>query len=476
MTLRRAQYAPPALVVLVLALGLSACVGDAEESEPAAPQPEATTETQAAPPPPPAPPEVAIRVLDGDTAEPVDGASVSVSGQTAETSPDGTARLAGSRRRAAKLRVSAPGYMSRTVRVDMREDATYKVPVWRTDLQWSLYGATPARTQAHPAIGLRPPFREVWKRPVHGLMEFPAVVWEGVAYVNQIYGWLHAISMKNGRLLWKQRVGTRMASGPGLDPVRRVLVVTSMSPGYVSVVDMDTGRIKWRFYSGRAEPSPVIRHGVAYFGAANGNVYALDLDRRRPRWVFGGGVKITGSPALVGNRIYIGDYAGRVFALNARTGGRVWTGSAGSRVYGTTAVAGGKVFAPSVFSGLSALSAKTGRLLWRVPVGAYLYSSPAAYRGRVYFATHGGYVYSADARTGHVYWTRPAGGRVGGAVEVVAGLVYAASPGRISAWNWRTGRLVWTFPRGKYVPVSGNGARLLLHGAKQIWAVEPRRR
>jgi outer membrane protein assembly factor BamB len=134
------------------------------------------------------------------------------------------------------------------------------------------------------------------------------------------------------------------------------------------------------------------------------------------------------------------------------------------------------VFVPSVFSGLSALSARTGRTLWRFPVGSYMYSSPAAFRGRVYFATHGGYVYSADARSGRVRWARPAGGRVGGAVQVVGGLVYAASPGRISAWHWRTGRRVWSFPHGKYVPVSGNGARLLLHSLTAIWAVEPRRK
>ena len=172
---------------------------------------------------------------------------------------------------------------------------------------------------------------------------------------------------------------------------------------------MDTGRIKWRFTSGRSEPSPLIRNGVAYFGTANGEFYALDLERRRPRWVLQGASKITGSPALVGNRIYFGDYSGIVWALNARTGRVVWTGSAGSRVYGTVAVSGGRVFAPSVFSGLSALSARTGNLLWRVPVGHYLYSSPAVYRNRVYFGTYESLVYCVNARSGRVLWTRVRG-------------------------------------------------------------------
>jgi outer membrane protein assembly factor BamB len=317
----------------------------------------------------------------------------------------------------------------------------------------------------------------VWKRNLGGLVEFPAVTWNGVAYVTNIHGILRALSISSGKMLWKRRIGTLAATSPAIDPQRGVLVVTTMSPGYVSVVSMKTGRVKWRFYTGRAEPSPVVRDGVAYFAAANGNVYALDLDRRRPRWVFHGGVKITSSPALVGDRLYVGDYAGRVFALNARTGGRIWTGSAGGRVYGTVAVAGGRVFAPSVFSGLSALSARSGRLLWRIPTGAYLYSSPAAYRGRVFFASYTGRVQAANAQTGRILWTGYAGGAVSGAVQVVAGVVYTGSFGsRITAWNWRTGKTLWTFPKGRYVPVSGAGDRLLLHGGGGIWAVEAKRK
>ncbi|MEZ5102625.1 MAG: PQQ-binding-like beta-propeller repeat protein, partial [Thermoleophilia bacterium] len=352
----------------------------------------------------------------------------------------------------------------------------YQVRVFRPELQWPAYGATPGRTQVHPAIDLRPPFRLVWSRGLGSLVEFPAVVWEGVAYVTTLEGWLYALSMRDGAVLWKTRVGTRMASSPGLAPDRGELAVVTMSPGDMKVVDMKTGKVRWRLPTGLAEPSPVVIDDVAYFAATSGLVYAVDLEKRRPRWTVDVGAKVTSSPAVVDGTVYVGDYDGDVHALAAGTGKQVWEGSAGSRVYGTVAVSGGTVFAPSVFSGLSALNRKTGELRWRIPTADYLYSSPAAYRGRVFFGDYTGRVSAADAATGRILWTQSAGGSVSGAIQVVAGVVYAGSfAGRITGWDWRTGAQVFRFGHGQYVPVSGNGGRLLLHGYSRVYAVEPKR-
>jgi outer membrane protein assembly factor BamB len=462
-------------VVAVLVLGPSGCSSSEEQTpaDDAAGYASIRTAATAIEPPPPS---TVVTVFDGDTAKPVAGARVVARTARAIATPRGEAALGVPRHRVS-VRVSAPGYSARTLRLDFRRRLTHRVEIWRPALQWPMYGANPARTQVQNGIHVRPPFRTVWRRRSSGLMEFPAVVWQGTAYVHSMSGALRAISMRTGRVLWRKQDGSFIASSPAVDPVRQILVSTTMRPGYVTIRSLETGKLRWRFYTGISEPSPVIRDGVAYFGATNGNVYALDLDKHKPRWVFRGGVKITSSPALVGNRLYFGDYAGRVFALDARNGRVVWRGSAGTRVYGTVAVSGGRVFAPSVFSGLSALSARTGRLLWRIPVGSYMYSSPAVYRGRVYFGAFNGHVYSASVKSGHIYWSRPAGGRVSGAVQVVDGLVYGASlEGRTSAWNWRNGKTVWTFADGEYVPISGGGRRLLIHGSHGLYAVEHKRR
>jgi outer membrane protein assembly factor BamB len=470
----RFHHAAVLAAMAALVLAASACYGDGDDPAAADTARYAATDTTAPTQPPP--PATALRVVDGDTGKPVRRARVVARGTIVRATAGGLAALGVPRHRY-QVRVSARGYEAQSFKVDFRKRLSQRVELWRTSLQWPLYGANPARTQVQSGITVRPPFRIVWRRDIGGLMEFPATTWQGVAYVHTMGGKLRAISMENGRVLWKRDAGSLMASSPAIDPKRGALVSTSMRPGYVSVRSLETGKLRWRYYTGLTEPSPVIRNGIAYFGATNGNVYALDLDKHKPRWVYRGGVKITSSPALVGNRLYFGDYAGRVFALDARNGRVIWRGSAGSRVYGTVAVAGGRVFAPSVFSGLTALSARSGRLLWRVSAGSYVYSSPAAYRGRVYVGAYNGLVYSVSARSGRILWTRPAGGRVSAAVQVVDGLVYAASlEGRISAWDWKTGNTVWTFPHGKYVPVSGSGERLLLHGATELFAVEHKRR
>jgi outer membrane protein assembly factor BamB len=457
------------IAALTAAAAVTGCSGEGS-----APEARETVRSRA-PLPREVTPTTLVRVVDGDTGRRVRAAVVRIGDTAGRADNRGVVRIELEQPGRADARISAPGYIPRHLSVPFRDVRPVTVPVWRRNLQWPLYGANPARTQAHRAIKVRPPFRVVWRRDMRSLLEFPAVVWEGVAYITNYRGVLRAVSMRKGRILWRKRIGKTVASSPAVDPRRRELVVTTKEPGRVKIIALDTGRVRWRHATARAEASPVIARGVAYFGDESGRMYALDLRRRKMRWVVSGAAKITSSPALADGRLFFGDYAGRVYALNARSGRRLWTGSAGSRVYGTVAVAGGRVFAPSVFSGLSALSARNGRLLWRIPVGVYLYSSPAYHRGRVYFGTYAGLVYSVAARSGRILWRRSTGGSVSGAIVVVAGVVYAGSFNRrITGWNWRTGRRLWSFPQGRYVPVSGNGGRLLMHGRRGLWAVAPK--
>ena len=419
---------------------------------------------------------VVVTVVDGDTGRRVRGALVGVGGRSDRANRKGNAGLRLRRRAALIVNVSARGYTDRSVRRPFQRRRRVVVRIYREALQWPMYGATPARTQAHARIRLRPPFRVVWSRGLGGLIEFPAVVSDGVAYIDNNHGTVHALSMRDGSVVWRYDTPHgKMAASPAV--VGGDLVVHGMD-GVVRVLDRRNGRLRFAYRVGSPiESSPLVRDRIDYFGAWNGNVYALDLRTRRLRWVYRSGYKITSSAALAARTLYIGDYGGRVLALAPGSGRLRWSATVNGRIYGTPAVWGGRVFVPSSDGGSLTAFSTRGRYLWRVHTGSYVYSSPAVWGGRVYFGSYNGLLYSVSARSGGVAWAVQTGGPVSGAAAVVDGVAYAGSfAHRIVAVDARTGRVLLRFPHGQYVPVSGSGGRLLLHGYSRIYAVEPVRR
>jgi outer membrane protein assembly factor BamB len=93
--------------------------------------------------------------------------------------------------------------------------------------------------------------------------------------------------------------------------------------------------------------------------------------------------------------------------------------------------------------------------------------------GRVFVGDYAGGFYALSAATGATLWEVGAGGSVSGAAVVVDGVAYAGSFGHeIVGVDARSGRVLVRFPHGQYVPVSGSGRRLLLHGYSRLYAVE----
>jgi outer membrane protein assembly factor BamB len=417
-----------------------------------------------------------VTVIDGDRWRRVPRARVRLWGRSARTDRHGAAEIRVPWRRPLRVSVAARGFGSRIVPVRFARSRKVTLRIYRRDLQWPLYGVTPSRAGAQRHIRLRPPFRTVWARRLGRLIEFPAVVGDGVAYIGNARGTVRAISMGKGGVVWRHDTPHgRMASSPAI--VGRYVVYHSMT-GYVFVLDRATGRRRWSYRVGSPiESSPIVRRGVDYFGAWNGRLYALDLRRHRLRWTRRLGAKITSSAALAGGTLFIGDYRGRIRALSARTGATRWVRAVDGRIYGTPAVAHGRVFVPS--SDGESLTAFTtgGRYLWRIRTGSYVYSSPAVWGGRVFFGAYNGVFYGASAARGLVRWRIKTGGPISGSAVVVAGVAYAGSfAHRIVGVDARSGHVLMRFRHGEYVPVSGNGMELLFHGYSTLYAARPRGR
>ncbi|MFL5963586.1 MAG: PQQ-binding-like beta-propeller repeat protein [Gaiellaceae bacterium] len=414
---------------------------------------------------------VQVTVVDGDTNARVRGARVTIGRRSAHTDRHGVARIPLLRHTALVTAAIKSGYDERAVRLSFGTRPKSTIRIYRRSLQWTMYGADARRTQAQPDLRVRPPFRIVWSRGLGTLIEFPAVVKDGVAYIANARGTVSALDMRSGKVIWQHDTPHgKMASSPAV--WRDKLVLHGMD-GRVWVLRRSDGHVLWHYTVGSpVESSPVVIGGVDVFGAWNGAITALDLRTHKVRWRRSGGCKVTSSAALAGSTLYVGDYCGRLLALRLANGTLRWSRSVNGRIYGTPAVAAGRVFVPSSTGGSLTAFSTRGRYLWRRSTGSYVYSSPAVADGRVFFGSYNGVFYALRAHDGATLWAHGTGGPISGAATVVDGVAYAGSfAHRILGVDTRSGRIVLDFPHGEYVPVSGAGRRLLLHGYSRIYAV-----
>ena len=159
------------------------------------------------------------------------------------------------------------------------------------------------------------------------LLEFPAVVDDGVAFVSNYKGSVRAYLMRNGATVWRRDIGGMMAASPAV--FGGELVVHGMD-GYVWVLNRYNGRVLWRYAAGSPiESSPVVVNGVDYFGDWGGTV-----SRARPahaQGCAGRTAPATRSPRARRTRsgtVFIGDYGGRLLALAAGNGQLALVGAA----------------------------------------------------------------------------------------------------------------------------------------------------
>jgi outer membrane protein assembly factor BamB len=140
--------------------------------------------------------------------------------------------------------------------------------------------------------------------------------------------------------------------------------------------------------------APAVAKGMVYFGATNGNIYAVNARSGKTIWVYATGGEVGSTPAVANGVIYIGSADGNLYALNATTGAKLWSFATGSVVGSSAAVANGVVYnsGPPDHGNnqVYALNANTGAKLWSFAISTVL-GSPIVTNGNVYVTgTRGG--------------------------------------------------------------------------------------
>jgi outer membrane protein assembly factor BamB len=309
-----------------------------------------------------------------------------------------------------------------------------------TRVDWPTFGYDARRLRFLPSR-LAPPFRVEWTFHGRHLLEFPPAVAYGRAYIASNPGILYAVQAATGRISWRYASGRCAAASPAV--ANEVVYMTFLNKrrtgrdacnaapstpgldGEVVALDARTGKLRWRRIIGPSETSPLVANGRVYVGDWRGDVYALDAKTGRVEWRFHTGGQVKGALTLSGRRLYVGSYDHYLYALRAGTGKLIWRASSQDRL-------GGR--------------------------GTF-YSTPAAAYGRVYIGSTDGKVYSYGATSGKVRWSQSTHGYVYGSPAIWNGLILVGSYSKtFFALDAATGDIVWQF--GANGPISGSATVL----------------
>ncbi len=355
----------------------------------------------------------------------------------------------------------------------------------RPTVNWPMYGLNPQRTRYLPARGVKPPFQKLWRYTQRPLLEFPPIYVNGVLYAVNNSGFAFALDARTGARLWERRIGRLNASSPAYSKGR--LYIVNLVPGHIVKLNAKNGAMIWKkSLPGRAESSPVVVGSSVYFGCEDGKLYSVSTVNGNVRWATQLSGAVKAAPAYYGGRLYVGDYGGSMNAVDAKTGKLIWstgslgTGISGGQFYSTPAVAFGRVYAGNNDDRVYSFDLSDGELAWTYSTGGYAYSAPtvastAHSPPTVYIGSFDGNIYALNAKNGEVRWSRSAGGQVVGSLSAIGEIVYVANftTQRTTGFMMRSGRKVFSYPKGTYTPIISDGQNLYVTGYSSITKLAP---
>jgi len=357
---------------------------------------------------------------------------------------------------------------------------------------WPIYGYTKEHTRFFPAAStVHPPFKRVWVRNAHSLLEFPPVIYGDRIFQLADDANLTAINKHTGHSYWTVALGKLSASSPAVTSNTVYCTILESGhhsrPGRIVALNSKTGAVRWfRSLPSKSESSPLLDHGRLYFGTQNGTVYALNARNGHVLWTYTASGSVKASPTLSDGMLYFGDYSGHVQAISERTGRLIWRSSSGGALlgngtfYSTAAVDYGRVFLGNTDGRMYAYDAFTGKLDWALQTGAYVYASPAITNApglgpTIYFGSYNGTFYAVNARSGQVSWQFNGHGRISGSATIVGKLVYFADLGEHHTYGLgiSTGRALFQIDTGAFDPVISDGSDIYLTGDTGLYALAP---
>lgn len=277
---------------------------------------------------------------------------------------------------------------------------------------WPLYRGNPGRTGSTRFTGPTQNFSIGWSQSLEGGVHGnPAIAGQMVFVPTE--GSLVALDLSTGQTVWSAPLSSESPAGTASgDPGTWVsspvvydgVVYVADWNGTLHAYETSTGTSVWSVPGvSQTDPGPVV-DGVLYTGGPDGAMHALDSRTGTQIWQTSLPNGPSRAASVENGMLFVGSGDGHVNALNTADGSIAWSVDIGGGVVRTIVVASGIVFstnftAPSPV--LIALDAQTGAERWRFQSPENLpFQVPVITDGVVYAANGNMSVYALDRETG----------------------------------------------------------------------------
>jgi len=160
-----------------------------------------------------------------------------------------------------------------------------------------------------------------------------------VVYLPALDHHLYALNLADGKLLWKQDLGSALLSAPLL--TKDGLLYVSAMQGEVFALKAADGSQVWKMDTGgRLWSAPVLHEDMLYVGNASGKAAALSVKDGKIAWEKDLASPIYGGGALIPNGVVFPTEGGTVVGLSFDGQQELWRKEINGKLYSTPVVAG----------------------------------------------------------------------------------------------------------------------------------------
>jgi outer membrane protein assembly factor BamB len=238
----------------------------------------------------------------------------------------------------------------------------------------------------------------------------------GRLFVGDVRGTVRCLATADGEELWSAKVEAEVFAGPS--PVDDMVLFTSEA-GTLTSFDAASGEERWKFQiDAPLRCSPTSMDATVMLAGCDSLLHGVNIANGKELFT----VEIDGptgaTPAMRGNRVYFGTEGGTFFAIDAnpredRKPAVAWIyrdPERGHSIRAAAAVTDDIVVYSGQGKAVYGLDAATGEEKWKLPTRTRVDSSPVIIGQRVLAATVSGKIQLLELSTGTSQWESDFGG------------------------------------------------------------------